>query len=397
MLTPQYRNGKKLREAFDFNDAFDEEAADNEIFNDVSHYVNQTYYYDHYYKTGKKSLISAIKWHANWFLSKLYLKNEYQNNSWHRDEGIIWIWGDKNTQIFLQQNNNKLIPTDFKQYWDDKSSVKKCLFEFFDTFIMKHYTTPYDKILRNCVDINKSKAYTSPDGGIVVLQPEYTSAGKELIMGYCQEKNLNQLYIMFTGEVDYNKDNKKQLVQKKIIPYTFDWLCRKNCGKTLDNMLNHGFSIIPDKNGYPQLATVITNNNLWSNLPATVYKANKHADIWTHNKIYSQQNDQRNPVVLNRKDSLDGFMEFGVFYPWDVKSVYKEHAFQVYDRRMQDKANYDCDYILKKYPPENMGVIVYRLSDKAKRIFDALKEKAANISTISINKIEEFFKSDGKE
>lgn len=389
----RYSNENKLNEAFDFNDIFDEEAEDNEIFNDVSHYVNFTHYYDNFYKTGKTTLITAIKWHANWFLSKLYLRNEYQNNSWHRDEGIIWIWGSKNTKIFLQQNNNKLIPADFKQYWDDNSAVKKCLFEFFDNFIMKHYTTSYDKILHNCVDINKSKAYTSPDGGIVVLQPEYTSAGKELIGGSTQE-NLNQLYIMFTGAVDYNKKgNKKQLVQKKVIPYTFDWLCRKNCGKTLDNMLNHGFSIIPDKNGYPQLVTVITNNNFYGNLPSTFYKGNKHADIWTHNKIYSQTKEQRNPVVLNRKDSLDGLMEFGVFYPWDVKSVYKDYAFQVYDRQMQDKANYDCDFIMKKYTQENQGVIVYRLSEKAKRIFDELKEKATNLSSISVNKIGEFFES----
>lgn len=334
-----------IKEAFDFNNQ--DYNTDNDSFE--KDLILDAVYIDNFINNKQKLLIDTVQYTLKCNLLKSHFEKCDKDNN-----GILLLktYPEACSFLLLNQKHFHNIPfgTAFKTRYKE--------------VIQKYCSKEYENIKDN----KNGQAYISNDNGIIifVFPPKYH-------LGYYNA------FLMFSGNVIYEKPK----ASDKLISYMWDYFIKKYCGSSLKTYANNGFSIVYDRFNYPMLSTVITTDNLYRNLPGPFYSGSKCSHMWT------KRLQTTNPYVKLRRDTNDELLQFGLFYPWNIKGVYKDQSYSIFNRYSVGFTDISQD--LNNEDKNNIGCCVIQLSPKAKAIYDQLQIEFANKTTISTNKVAEFF------
>lgn len=206
-------------------------------------------------------------------------------------------------------------------------------------------------LLRMC------QVWISPDNGVY---------GIAISEGHSQTKYIMFIYTGFIMYDNINKIDSQYSKDQAVQQFMHEVLCLTGVGGEILTLAK-GWSYIPDKNGYPRLMTVIYSpEHFYKKCPKTWYaKCNDVINNWSK-KIKSP-----NPNVIMRRNSNNGLVEMGVFFPWPLEKLYNNKEWRLYQLdkliNLPSIRNISKQY---KENPQYFGVFVYQLSNKGKQMFD---------------------------
>ena len=204
--------------------------------------------------------------------------------------------------------------------------------------------------------------YISPDKGMCCICCDFmrpTSLYLSELKGHISDG-----YFIFTGLVNYQK-------VKNISNFEQDIKVKKWFKNLMNNYgcefipSNH-YNLIYDKNGYPRIYAFITQSNLWSVLPDAAYKSIMSKG-WTEDIKTPEQFKQH---ILRRRNTTDEVLQFGIFYPWDIRAFVKSDNFYLFSRKTSYSEFFRESHKISEDNINNYGLVVFQLGVPGKMLYN---------------------------